>query len=264
MRTTTTGTPISIPLLSRHEGLESACPCPELTFPGALRRKLGGRVTAAWPSRASQSRAHRVNRRGNEYDVSCQVNTTDSALVNSEVNRIFLELYPRTATAQIDLAFRDLTRMYRGDRPGYHACDTAYHDVQHVLEVTLAMARLIDGYERARIGLEPLDAAMFQLGVVTALFHDCGYIRTLDDRQHKNGGELTLTHVSRGSRFLKEYLPRIGMGGVAEVAASLIHFTRYEIPVAESKVPSLTSKLLGSLLGSADIIAQMSDRSYPG
>src|SRR5260221_8347568 len=86
-----------------------------------LRRKIGGRMTSACPSRASQSRAHRVNPRGHQYDVSCQVNTTDSALVNSEVNRIFLELYPRTATAQIDLAFPDLTRMYPGDPPGDHA-----------------------------------------------------------------------------------------------------------------------------------------------
>ena len=203
-----------------------------------------------------------MNRRGNEYDVSCRVNTTDSALVNAEVDRIFNELYPRSVTAQIDRAFRDLTTMYRGDRPGYHACDTAYHDIQHVLEVTLAMARLIDGYERARMGLEPLDAAMFRLGVITALFHDCGYIRTLDDRQHKNGGELTLTHVSRGARFLRDYLPKIGMGEVADVAASLIHFTGYEIPVSEISVPSLGYKLLGSLLGSADIIAQMSDRCY--
>jgi hypothetical protein len=203
-----------------------------------------------------------VKRRGNEYDVSCQVNTTDSAGVNSEVDRIFLELYPKSSTEKIDWAFNDLTTMYRGGRPGYHACDTAYHDVQHVLDVTLAVARLIDGYERARIGLEPLDASMFRLGVITALFHDCGYIRTLDDKQHKKGGELTLTHVSRGARFLRDYLPKIGMGDVADIAASLIHFTGYEIPVAEIKVPSLAYKLLGSLLGSADIIAQMSDRCY--
>ena len=203
-----------------------------------------------------------MNRRGNEYDVSCRVNTTDSGVVNSEVNRIFLDLYPRASTEKIDRAFLDLTTMYRGERPGYHACDTAYHDIQHVLDVTLAMARLIDGYERARIGLEPLDASMFRLGVITALFHDCGYIRTLDDKQHKNGGELTLTHVSRGARFLRDYLPKIGMGEVADIAASLIHFTGYEIPVPEISVPSRAYKLLGSLLGSADIIAQMSDRCY--
>ena len=203
-----------------------------------------------------------MHRRGNEYDVSCQVNTTDSSVVNSEVDRIFLELYPKASTEKIDRAFHDVTTMYRGGRPGFHACDTAYHDIQHVLEVTLAMARLIDGYERARIGLEPLDASMFRLGVITALFHDCGYIRTRDDRKHKNGGELTLTHVSRGARFLRDYLPKIGMGEHADSAAGLIHFTGYEIPVSAIRVPSLAHRLLGNLLGSADIIAQMSDRCY--
>jgi hypothetical protein len=203
-----------------------------------------------------------VKRRGNEYDVSCEVNITDPAVVNAEVDRIFLELYPKASTGHIDRAFQDAATLYRGERPGYHACDTAYHDVQHVMDVTLAMARLIDGYERGRIGVEPLDAQMFRLGVITALFHDCGYVRTLDDTLHKNGGEFTLTHVSRGARFLKNYLPTIGMGEMADIAAALIHFTGYEMPVSEIKVPSLAYKLLGSLLGSADIIAQMSDRCY--
>ena len=203
-----------------------------------------------------------MSSRGNEFDVSCRVNTTDPGVVSSEVNRIYLDLYPGASASQLDRAFEDLSALYRGTLPGYHACDTAYHDIQHVLDVTLATARLIDGYERARIGKESLDAAMFRLGVITALFHDCGYIRTLDDTSHRNGGELTLIHVSRGARFLRNYLPTIGMADVADIAASLIHFTGYEIPVSQIRVPSLSYKLLGSLLGSADIIAQMSDRCY--
>jgi hypothetical protein len=203
-----------------------------------------------------------VNRRGSEYDVSCLVNTTEPTVVNAEVNRIFHELYPTGSTAAMDRAFRDFAALNKGKYPGYHACDTAYHDIQHVLDVTLAMARLIDGYERGRAGLEPLDASMFRLGVIAALFHDCGYVRTRDDTEHKTGAELTLTHVSRGSRFLKDYLPRIGMSDVADIAAALIHFTGYETPVAQIKVPTLAHQLLGRLLGSADIIAQMSDRCY--
>jgi hypothetical protein len=203
-----------------------------------------------------------VNRRGSEYDVSCLVNTTEPTVVNAEINRIFHELYPTGSTAAMDRAFRDLAALYKGQYPGYHACDTAYHDIQHVLDVTLAMARLIDGYERGRAGLEPLDASMFRLGVIAALFHDCGYVRTRDDTEHRTGAELTLTHVSRGARFLKDYLPRIGMSDVADIAAALIHFTGYETPVAQIKVPTLAHQLLGRLLGSADIIAQMSDRCY--
>ena len=200
--------------------------------------------------------------RGNDFDVSSQFNTTDPKVVNDEIDRIYLELYPSAPTKLLDNAFHDLTRLYRGEYPGFHPCDTAYHDVQHVLDVTLAMARLIDGYERARIGAEPIDDSLFRLGVITALFHDVGYVRELDDRTSKNGAEYTLTHVSRGSHFLKDYLPRVGMPEMADIAAELIHFTGYETPVSKIKVPSPIYKLLGSMLGSADIIAQMADRCY--
>ena len=200
--------------------------------------------------------------RGNDYDVSSQINTTDAQVVNDEIDRIYLDLYPSAHTRQLDHAFRDLTQLYRGEFPGYHRCDTAYHDVQHVLDVTLAMARLIDGYERSRIGAEPFGDSLFRLGVITALFHDVGYVRKLKDHRHKNGAEYTLTHVSRGSHFLKDYLPKIGMADMADIAAQLIHFTGYETPAGKIKVPSPIYRLLGCMLGSADIIAQMADRCY--
>ena len=82
-----------------------------------------------------------MQRRGNEYDVSCRVNTTDPLVVKAEVDRIFRELYPEDSARQIDQAFLDITELYRGAYPGFHACDTPYHDVQHVMDVTLAMAR---------------------------------------------------------------------------------------------------------------------------
>ena len=198
----------------------------------------------------------------NRYDVSERVDVTDPSAVSAEVRRIYLALYPGASSARIDSAFSDLEALYDGRYPGYHACDTEYHNIQHVLDVTLAMARLMQGYEHARIGPEPLGASLFGLGIVTALFHDCGYVRERDDTVHRYGGELTRIHVSRGAAFLRKYLPRIGMGDMADAAAALIHFTGYEIPVAQIEVPSLHHKLLGSLLGSADIIAQMSDRCY--
>ena len=200
--------------------------------------------------------------RSNEYDVSRQIKTTEPQAVNDEIDRIYRDLYQGASTEQLDQAFRDMTQLYRGEYPGYHACDTAYHDTQHVLDVTLAMARLINGYERGRIGAQPIDESLFRLGVITALFHDCGYVRQLSDQTHKNGAEMTLTHVSRGAHFLQDYLPKIGMGNVADIAAELIHFTGYEVAVAKINVPAPVHRLLGTMLGSADIIAQMADRCY--
>ena len=199
--------------------------------------------------------------RGNDFDVSSKFNTTDPKAVKDEIDRIYLALYPSAPATLLDIAFSDFTRLYRGEYPGYHACDTAYHDMQHVLEVTLAMARLIDGYERTP-GTEPLGDARFRLGVITALFHDVGYLRRLKDHTHKNGAEYTRTHVSRGAQFLRDYLPKIGMPELAAIAAELIHFTGYETPVSQIEVPAPIYKLLGCMLGSADIIAQMSDRCY--
>ena len=203
-----------------------------------------------------------MNAYRNHYDVTDSIDVTDPSAVNTEVDRIFLALYPGASTTQIDQAFRDLEALYHGRFPGYHSCDTAYHDIRHVLDVTLAMARLMDGYERAKIEPEPIGVPLFCLGIVLALFHDCGYVRELDDTVHHNGGELTRTHVSRGARFLQRYLPLIGMGEMADIAAILIHFTGHEMPVAQIQVPTPRHKLVGSLLGSADIIAQMSDRCY--
>ncbi len=203
-----------------------------------------------------------MNFRRSEFDVTNRINTTDPVCVKLEVARIFKSLYSRTQAPILDRALDALVRMYRGELPGYARCDTEYHDIQHVLEVTLAMARLLDGYERSRGDGPHIDERNFQLGVICALFHDCGYIRKSSDTRHRSGAEYTATHVSRGGRFLKEYLPTIGMEDFAEVAGQILHFTGYERPVASIKLKDPMHRLLGSLLGSADIIAQMSDRCY--
>ena len=198
----------------------------------------------------------------NDFDVADRVRTTDYQAVNHEIDRIFLELYPRATTDALDRAFSDVDRMYRGLLPGYIGCNTPYHDIQHVLDVTLAMARLIDGYERSRVGGAALGRDLFELGVITALFHDCGYICREDEEGDRNGAEFTLVHVSRGASFLRDYLPRLGRPHMAEVAADLVHFTGYERRVDSIRVPDQNHRVLGNLLGSADIIAQMSDRCY--
>lgn len=198
----------------------------------------------------------------NNFDVTNQVNTTDPAAVNGEVNRIFAALYPKASTRVLKRSFKDLVRLHHGEYPGYRACDTSYHDLQHTLDVTLAMARLMDGYERSRDRTDTLGPRLFGFGIVMALFHDIGYLRRASDTRHKNGAEYTLKHVTRGARFLEEYLNELGMAKLAPLAAQIVHFTGYERPVQKIRLPNLTFRLLGNMLGSADIIAQMADRCY--
>ena len=200
--------------------------------------------------------------RRSDYDITEKVCTTDPVEVGAEVMRLCVGLYPGTASPQIERGFQDMARFYRGDHPDYHACDTPYHDIQHVLEVTLAMARLLDGYERGRQDEPPMPPEYFGIGIVTALFHDFGYLRRRGDHRHRYGAEYTLTHVSRGSEFLLGYFPSLGWKQYAAAASQIVHFTGYEHPVEDIHVAPPLLRRVGEILGTADIIAQMSDRSY--
>jgi hypothetical protein len=199
----------------------------------------------------------------NDYDVTDSIRTTDPAAVGAEVIRLYCRLFPKASPRALERAFADIARMYDGGDFVYWPCDTEYHDIQHVLDVTLAMARLMDGYQRSH---GPHEAALtdeiFIVGVLSALFHDFGYLRRRTDRKHRYGAEYTLTHVSRGSLFLRQYLRQLGLPHLARTAATLVHYTGYERPAETIRVADTLLRRVGQMLGTADIIAQMSDRCY--
>lgn len=152
--------------------------------------------------------SHALDYRRAEYDVTNQVDTTDPAAVSFEVAQIYESIYQSAFPSGVLRAFADVGRLYRGEFPGYHACETEYHDLQHILEVTLAMARLMDGCARS-VRARVMNEHLFQVGIVAALFHDIGYLRRVgDDKRH--GAEYTRTHVGRGAAFMGGTCPRWG------------------------------------------------------
>jgi len=200
--------------------------------------------------------------RRSDFDVTDTIRTTDPIEVGDATIKIFHGLFPEGNARPLERAFKDLSLMYHGKHPDYQPCDTEYHDIQHVLDVTLAMARLLDGYQRDPKAGAPLTAEHFVVGIVTALFHDVGYLRRRNDHKHRYGAEYTLTHVTRGARFLHDYLQRSGLKRYAKDGSSLVHFTGYERDAATIRLNDPVLRRIGEILGTADIIAQMSDRCY--
>jgi len=203
-----------------------------------------------------------VKFRRSDFDVANTVQVTDPTAVGAAVEKIFLELFPSGKLHIIQRGLADITRLYRGECPGFNQCDTGYHDLQHIMDVTLASARLMEGYERSRQGGDQITEELFRFGILVAMFHDSGYIRRMNDRHHKNGAEYTQVHVARSGRMLETYLPMVGMGHLAANAAQVVHYTGYEVPVERIRVSDPVFRTIGSLIASADIIAQMSDRCY--
>lgn len=200
--------------------------------------------------------------RRNDHDVSARIRTTDADAVRAEVLRLYHGLYPEAADRVIDDAFEHVLRLYGGRHPEFHACDTPFHDTQHVLEVTLAMARLMQGYERSRTAGAALSPTLFGVGVVSALFHDAGYLRRRSDRRHTHGAAYTLTHVGRGARCVSAYLASVGLARYAGAAAAIVHYTGHERPAEALRVDGALPRRIGQMLGTADLMAQMADRCF--
>ena len=200
--------------------------------------------------------------RRNDYDVTNTVQVSSTAAVGAAVRNLFQDAWPGDSFDRLAMAFDDFGKLFTGRMPGYHGVDTVYHDRQHTLDVTLAAARLLVGYEKSADQAQRLGAERATITLVSALFHDAGYIRESDDTHANNGAEFTLFHVTRSARFLARYLPRIGMDAWTPVATRLVHFTGYELKPSEIQLPDVRDRRLGAILGTADLIAQMADRCY--
>lgn len=195
-------------------------------------------------------------------DVSGVIDVTDVSAVREAVLRIVSGRYSGADFSILQRLFDDFAALYRGELAGFLACDTSYHDIQHVLDVTLAMARLIDGYEHDHDRRDQLGPELAIVGLIVALFHDSGYIRRQGETGISNGAEYTRIHVSRSARFMAEYLPSIGRSDIIDITGRLVHFTGYEYTPNEIEVDSEKWRTLGCLVGTADVIAQMADPAY--
>ena len=201
--------------------------------------------------------------RRNDYDVTNKIQVSNPTAVRDAVHDLFNDAFPGASFDKLWLAFYDFERLFSGRFPGYRGCDTTYHDVQHTLDMTLALARLVVGYERSVDPADRLGPGRAQMAIVTSLFHDSGYIRHKErDSDFSNGAQFTLVHVSRSADFLRRYLPELGMSKDVGVSSMIVHFTGYELDLDEIELDDPRDIICGHLIGTADMIAQMADRCY--
>ena len=198
----------------------------------------------------------------NQNDVTNRVNVEAPQGVRDAVLALFSARYPGADFAALERAFDDFGALFEGRYPGYLACDTMYHDSRHTLDMTLAMARLIDGHDRNCAPADRLGARRAIMGVLIALLHDSGYLKRSSESQVENGAIFTKVHVSRSADFISGYLPKLGFAREAPLASRLVHFTGYEMEIEDIHVDDPRDRMIGCMVGTADLIGQMSDRMY--
>ena len=226
-------------------------------------RQSGIAASSASRNKKKKKKSVMSQDRRNDYDVTDTVQVSSPTAVRDAVHELYALAYPGVSFDKLWLAFHDFERLFTGRFPGYLGCDTTYHDMQHTLDMTLALARLIAGYEKTASQQDRLGPRRAQMAIITSLFHDAGYIRHRDrDREFRNGAEFTLQHVSRSADFLRHYLPVLGLPDDVAVASIIVHYTGYELDLDTIELDDPRDTFCGHLLGTADLIAQMADRCY--
>ena len=179
--------------------------------------------------------------------------------VLDEVQLILHRFFPDSDAASLKEAFHQTVSLYRGQWPLYRSCNTDYHDLQHVTDCFLAMARLIHG--AAETGTEFSPEQVHQ-GLVAALLHDTGYLQDAEDREG-TGAKYTDCHVRRSMDFIGRHHATFGLpaGGVQDCQAMVL-CTDINRDPASIDFADETVEQLAKILGAADIVAQMADRTY--
>lgn len=188
------------------------------------------------------------------------VNTDNPDAVFEEVKNNFIHSYPISAFAPVRKAFTDFNLLFEGRYPGYRACNTKYHDKIHTADALLAISRLIDGYNVSSPQKMPLRKV--QTALIATILHDTGYIQKKTDKEG-TGAKYTLKHVERSIEFIDKYFRKIGLTRKDFIAAdNMVKCTGLSVKMDEIRFQDRDEKVLGCMLGSADVLGQMASRTY--
>jgi hypothetical protein len=187
------------------------------------------------------------------------IDMNDPDAIMAEVCSISLSVNPQVDLEPIDSAYQDVLRLFTGSFPGYQGCNTAYHDIFHTLDVLLASARLVHGAATTDIAFSVDDINHILLA---ALMHDTGYIQRQSESTG-TGAQFTAIHIERSIEFVSSYFRNHAQIEIdVEAMAQILHCTGLNTKIDAIAFKSEQTRLLGFILGTGDLLGQMSDRYY--
>jgi hypothetical protein len=189
------------------------------------------------------------------------VDTRDLAAVQAEVESIFSTLFPNADGGFIPESFRWTEEWFTGRYPGFQAIDARYHDLEHTLQGTLCLARLLRGRHlaHARPALTPKG---FQLGLLAILMHDTGYLKRVNDTEG-TGAKYTATHVRRSGEFARQFLSEKGFNATdTHSVQNMIRCTGVNVDLSTIPFTNDLDRVIGFALGTSDLLGQMAAPDY--
>jgi hypothetical protein len=177
----------------------------------------------------------------------------------AEVKKIVQSMMPDFDFSWIMTVYRDIIKLFEGDFLGYRQCNTSYHDLRHTEDCTLEFARIAHG---AFLNGRKLSVRGINLGVISSLMHDTGYIQKVSETQG-TGAKYTRTHIERSIEFTRRYFSIKGYPAADfKFCKNCLRCTGLDVKLDDINFTSSENRLMGKILGVSDLIGQMSDWNY--
>jgi hypothetical protein len=190
-----------------------------------------------------------------------EVQTSQPSEVLSAVLAAWHEMFPDASDRTVRNGFGWALDAFGGRYRDYQPIDARYHDLEHTLQGTLCMSRLLLGRHRAKA--QPVIAShIVELGFLAILLHDTGYLKHAGDVKG-TGAKYTLTHVNRSMDFAAELLSEKGFSRHDIIAVqNMIRCTGVNVDIAGIRFTDDAERICGLALGTSDLLGQMAAADY--
>lgn len=189
------------------------------------------------------------------------VATKDPTAVEVEVQAAYRAMFASADPIFVPRVFGWAIECFTGNYCDYQAVDARYHDLEHTLQGTLCLARLLRCRQLAG-AQPPLTREMFQLGLLAILLHDSGYLKQRGDMEG-TGAKYTITHVMRSAEFAAVLLGEKGFDATdIRAVQNMIRCTGVNARLDEIPFQNELEKTVGFALATADLLGQLAAEDY--
>jgi hypothetical protein len=177
-------------------------------------------------------------------------------------DRIFREAFGDAEPAAVRELIPFSFDLFHGRDSRFQACDTAFHDFDHTMQATAAVAELLASHRHNTVisSLTPRD---WDLAIAAVILHDTGYLKSRDDH-HGSGAKYSAIHVGRSCFFAWDLLPAFGFNRDElrriqnAISATAVSERMEDIPFRDSR-----EWLIGAIVATGDMLGQMAAEDYP-
>lgn len=182
-----------------------------------------------------------------------------TSVILPEILSLCAATWPTIDLSSFKECYKHVTDFFKGENPYFDKNILPYHNLRHTRLVILATARIFHGLHLSGTVLR---SVAVEKGLLCALFHDTGLLSMRTEHHPFLKTIDTLSHEKRSAQLMRTYVNVIGLPIYLSIECEeIINHTNLQIAPKTIECSS-ESRIIGQVVGSADLIAQMADRYY--